>query len=107
MASAEAPTRRLRVEVVYSPAAGEVWQWNGELPEGASLRAALQASGIAEAHPALDVARAAVGVWGRRCGLDEPLRDGDRVEIYRPLKVDPKEARRLRDRRQRAARTRA
>jgi putative ubiquitin-RnfH superfamily antitoxin RatB of RatAB toxin-antitoxin module len=37
-----------------------------------------------------------VGVWGALRGLDHPLRDRDRVEVYRPLKVDPKEARRLR-----------
>jgi putative ubiquitin-RnfH superfamily antitoxin RatB of RatAB toxin-antitoxin module len=36
-------------------------------------------------------------VWGRRCALTQRLNDGDRVEIYRPLSVDPKQARRLRD----------
>jgi sulfur carrier protein len=35
-------------------------------------------------------------VWGRRVPLDTPLRDGDRVEVYRPLRVDPKVARRER-----------
>jgi uncharacterized protein len=42
-------------------------------------------------------------VWGRVTPLDHVLRDGDRVEIYRPLTVDPKEARRLRYKRQRRA----
>ena len=41
-----------------------------------------------------------VGIWGRARPLDTPLRERDRVEVYRPLQVDPKEARRLRYRKQ-------
>ena len=107
MARAEASEPLLRVEVVYSPGAGEAWTWQGELPAGATVEAALQASGVAVAHPALDLAAAAVGIWGHRRARSEPLRDGDRVEVYRPLKVDPKESRRLRHRRQREARSRS
>jgi uncharacterized protein len=43
------------------------------------------------------------GIWGRRCDMGQALRDGDRVEIYRALAVDPKEARRLRYKGQRKA----
>ena len=57
---------------------------------------AIRASGVLERHPELDLARQAIGIWGRACALDAPLHDGDRVEIYRPLQMDPKEARRLR-----------
>ena len=37
-----------------------------------------------------------VGIWGRRCSLDQLVAEGDRVEIYRPLTIDPMEARRTR-----------
>jgi len=107
MADVDMPVRRLRVEVVYSPKAGEVWQWQGDLPDGATVESALRASGVAAAHPALELAGATVGVWGCRRARTEPLRDGDRVEIYRELKVDPKESRRLRYRKQREARSRS
>lgn len=58
-----------------------------DLPAGATVRDALAASGL-EAH--------AFGVFGKRVELDHRLKDGDRVEIYRPLAMDPKEARRQR-----------
>lgn len=62
------------------------------LPEGAVLKDALQVcaslSTVEGAPPC--------GVWGRVVPLDTPLRDGDRVEVYRPLLVDPKVARRER-----------
>ena len=86
----------LRVEVVYSDGPRSTWRWRGELPEGASLEDALRASGLLQMHRDLDPARCAVGVWGRKQALRDALRDRDRVEVYRPLKVDPKEARRLR-----------
>ena len=73
-----------------------------ELPAGSSVADALRASGFLEVHGlALDSLRC--GVWGRVQPLEHALRDGDRVEIYRPLTVDPKEARRLRYKRQRRA----
>jgi putative ubiquitin-RnfH superfamily antitoxin RatB of RatAB toxin-antitoxin module len=104
MASDDAKPARLTVEVVYSPAAREVWRWQGEVDGDATLGDALRASGVADVHPGIDWATAAVGIWGRQRPVQAPLRDGDRVEVYRPLKVDPKEARRLRYRKQRDAR---
>ena len=86
----------LRVEVMYSAGPRSTWCWHGTLPAGASLEHALRASGLLQAHRDIDLARCAVGVWGRRRALTDVLRDRDRVEVCRPLKVDPKEARRLR-----------
>jgi uncharacterized protein len=85
-----------RVTVMFSPAPREVLEWRVEVPEGASVRDAVRASGWPEAARGQDVSRLDVGIWGRRCTLDQPVRDGDRVEIYRPLLVDPKVARRER-----------
>ena len=70
-----------------------------ELPVGATVAEAIARSRIAERHPGADLARAAVGVFGRRVRRDAVLADGDRVEIYRPLLADPKDARRRRARR--------
>ena len=61
-----------------------------DLPEGATVGEAIERSGLA-----LD-AVVAVAVHGLRVERDVPLRDGDRVELLRPLQVDPKEARRRR-----------
>ena len=91
----------MRIEVVYSPAPREVECVALELPEGATVAAALEASGLLRRHAELgtpDAPAGGVGVWGQACGPGQALRDGDRVELYRALQVDPKEARRLRQR---------
>jgi len=62
-----------------------------DLPAGATVRDALAAAGI-------DAQR--VGIFGKRVSSDARLADGDRVEVYRPLQIDPKQARRQRARRQ-------
>lgn len=90
----------LNVSVVYSPVARQVEERNLFLPEGATVLEALQASGLLESFPGLDLAHATVGVWGRKALLGQLLREQDRVEIYRPLQVDPKVARRERFRKQ-------
>jgi hypothetical protein len=92
----------LRVEVAYSPAPRQVQVVTLELAAGCSVADALRASGLLERH-ALALEGSCCGVWGRVQPLDGLLRDGDRVELYRPLSVDPKEARRLRYKRQRRA----
>jgi hypothetical protein len=66
------------------------------LPAGCRVREAIEGSGLLQRHPSIDLESCRLGVWGRRAKLDDALRDGDRVEIYRPLQVEPKEARRAR-----------
>lgn len=85
----------VRVELVYSAAARQVDQVAVELPAASTVRDALVASGLLERH-GRDIDAVQCGIWGRRCALDQTLREGDRVELYRALTVDPKEARRLR-----------
>lgn len=97
MARAE-PAPVLRVEIVYCQRPGATDRVALELPLGATVADALRVSGIAERH-ALAAERLSVGVWSKVRDPAAPLRDGDRVEVYRPLTVDPKEARRLRYRR--------
>jgi len=91
----------LRIEVAYSPLEGRVDLVELELPGGSTVADALRASDLLQRYSDIDLARQRMGVWGRPCRPDEALREGDRVELYRALKVDPKEARRLRQHRQR------
>lgn len=65
-----------------------------EIEEGATIEEAIQHSGILKTFPEINLQRAKVGIFGRPVALDERMRDGDRVEIYRPLIADPKEVRR-------------
>lgn len=92
----------LQVELAYSPAPGGVERWSLRLAAGSCVADAIAQSGVLATHRDLRLESLSVGVWGTLRGLDHPLRDRDRVEIYRPLKVDPKEARRLRYRSHRA-----
>jgi putative ubiquitin-RnfH superfamily antitoxin RatB of RatAB toxin-antitoxin module len=90
----------LRVTVMYSPAPRQVLEWQLALPAGATVLDAMTASGLAQVLPAADWPHGSLGVWGRKCRLERLLRDRDRVEVYRPLQVDPKVARRERFRKQ-------
>lgn len=68
------------------------------VPEGTSVRAALEVSGIAAEFPQLDLATCPVGIFGKVVADPDRqvVRAADRLEIYRPLLADPKEIRRLR-----------
>jgi uncharacterized protein len=91
----------VRVEVVFCPAPGQADIVVLDLAQGATVADALGASGLMQRH-GLVPAETTLGVWGRKRAADSPLREADRVELYRPLQVDPKEARRQRYKRQRA-----
>ena|SRR5487761_1912439 len=90
----------LSVSVVYSPRAGEVDEVQLLMRAGATVADALQRSSLQQRHAGLDLATAPIGIWGAPCRRDDHLRDRDRVEVYRLLQVDPKEARRERYRSQ-------
>ena len=90
----------IRAVVVYSPAPRQVHEWPVVLAPGSTVLQAVQACALPSVFPDLDLRSAAVGVWGRKARLAQVLGECDRVEIYRPLKVDPKLARRERFRKQ-------
>ena len=85
----------IRVEVVYATRE-KVFRNTLCLPDGATLAEALEASGARGKWVDADALEQNVGVFGRRMAPDQVLHDGDRVEIYRPLTIDPMEARRRR-----------
>jgi putative ubiquitin-RnfH superfamily antitoxin RatB of RatAB toxin-antitoxin module len=86
---------RLSIEVCYA-LADEQALITVELPAGATLQQALEASGILRRYPNIDLGTQKVGVFGRLKTLETVLADHDRVEIYRPLLVDPKVSRQRR-----------
>jgi uncharacterized protein len=97
----------INVQVVYGPVPGVTDLVTLVLPVGSTAADAVQASGLLQRHAllagglALETLR--LGVWGKPREASSPLRERDRVEIYRPLLVDPKEARRQRYKKHRAA----
>ena len=102
------PTRQsdvVKIEVCYADTLGAT-RISIDLDDGATLGEAIAASRIIER---LSLARELLsfGIFGKRAGVDARLRDGDRVEIYRPLIVDPMEARRRRVEKKRIGAVRA
>ncbi len=98
MANAEAPAS-IAVDVAWAAAPHQVQCVRLKLPAGSTAAQALRASGLADGlDPAL-LDGLSLGLWGRACDPATVLRDQDRLELLRPLVVDPKEARRLRYRR--------
>jgi putative ubiquitin-RnfH superfamily antitoxin RatB of RatAB toxin-antitoxin module len=66
------------------------------VPPGATVQEAIEISGLLDRFPDLDLAVNRVGIFGRLRRLDDMVKAGERIEIYRPLRADPKEARRRR-----------
>lgn len=95
----------LSVEVVYATPE-DPFVARLVLPLGATIADALNAADVLAARPALRAQALTVGVFGRIRAMTEPLADGDRVEIYRPLRADPKQARSRRVERLRAGQRR-
>ncbi len=84
----------LHISVSYSPAARVVHLLEASLPLGACVRDAVA---LCTADPRFDGSQGAfVAVWGVKASLDQLLASDDRVELCRPLRVDPKVARRER-----------
>lgn len=88
----------MNVEVVYALAERQVVV-AVTLAPGATLREAIEASGILGECPGIDLSRNRIGVFGRVRKPDEAAAPGDRIEIYRSLPADPKDLRRQRARR--------
>lgn len=86
----------LQITVAYSPVPRLVREWVIDVLPGCNAKQAVQQCGALSdcAELALDALK--LGVWGKRCSLNHVLKDKDRLEIYRPLRVDPKVARRER-----------
>jgi putative ubiquitin-RnfH superfamily antitoxin RatB of RatAB toxin-antitoxin module len=67
-----------------------------DVQQGTTVGQAIEQSGIREEYPSMEISE--VGIFSKKATLDQPLRDGDRVEIYRPLVANPREMRKKRAR---------
>jgi putative ubiquitin-RnfH superfamily antitoxin RatB of RatAB toxin-antitoxin module len=85
----------LRIEIVYAQPQRSLVKLLS-LPPGALLADALNLAALDEDFQGLDLASATLGIFGSVASRDRPLKDGDRIEIYRPLAAEPKLARRQR-----------
>ena len=92
----------ISVQVVYA-LADEQTLITLEVAPGSDVEAVIRQSGVLDRHPEIDLTTASVGIFALLVELDQPVSAGDRIEIYRPLQVDPKAQRRERAQRQRAA----
>ena len=86
---------KIAVEVAYALPQKHYLQ-RVTLDEGSTVEQAIQASGLLTLRDDIDLTKNKVGIYSRPVKLDDVVRDGDRVEIYRPLIADPKELRRQR-----------
>lgn len=91
----------LEVEIAYASLRAQYAQ-SMRVPFGTTVRGVLERSRIVERFPEIDLGTWQVGIFGKLRSLDDLVRSGDRVEIYQPLRCDPKDARRLRAARFRA-----
>lgn len=89
------PDALIDIEVAYATAAQQAVVALS-LNAGSTVAEAIAASGLLPQFPEISAAALHVGIFAQACGLNQPLKQGDRVEIYRPLRHDPKEARRQR-----------
>ncbi len=85
----------ISVEVVYAlPEEQTLLAFTVE--DQTDIRSAIKESGILEKYPEIELENVKVGIFGKVAKMDQPLREKDRIEIYRPLIADPKEVRKKR-----------
>ncbi|MGE0100528.1 MAG: RnfH family protein [Hydrogenophaga sp.] len=86
----------MQVVLMYAQAPRSVLELPLEVPSGCTLWQALVQAGWPERFPEIEAESLTTSVWGRKAGREHALREGDRVEVVRALRVDPKVARRER-----------
>ncbi|MCP4474270.1 MAG: RnfH family protein [Gammaproteobacteria bacterium] len=86
----------IKVEVVYAESTEEQWLVTVDVLPNATIEDAIIASGLLQQYRQLTLQKVRVGIFGKTAKLTTRLNPGDRIEVYRPLKIDPKEARRKR-----------
>ncbi len=97
MAHDESAMDTMAIEIVYALPQRQVLLTLA-VRQGTTVREAVELSGLPAAYPGIDLAHGKFGIFGKRAAVDTALKNGDRIECYRPLTADPKEARRRRAR---------
>jgi putative ubiquitin-RnfH superfamily antitoxin RatB of RatAB toxin-antitoxin module len=85
----------MNVGVCYADSDRQLWL-RMDVPDDSSVEQAIQRSGILKRFPEIDLTTQKVGIFGKLVKLDAPVKEGDRIEIYRPIIADPKTVRRRR-----------
>lgn len=83
----------MKIGIAYASPSRQTWL-NVEVPDGATVKDAIERSGILKQFPEIDLEQQKVGIFSKLTKLDALLEDGDRVEIYRPITCDPKTVKR-------------
>lgn len=78
----------MNVGIAYADKFKQTWL-KLEVPDGSSIKEAIEFSGLLKQFPDIDLDNQAVGIFGKISKLDTKVADGDRVEIYRPITADP------------------
>ena len=77
----------MNVGIAFAKPTAQVWR-NIEVPDGASVRDVIEQSGLLQQFPEIDLEVNKAGIFGSIVKLDKPVKEGDRVEIYRPIHPD-------------------
>jgi uncharacterized protein len=85
----------MNVGVCYAQADRQIWL-RLEVPEGSTIAQAIALSGVLNQYPEIDLESQKVGIFGKLAKLDTPVKEGDRVEIYRKITADPQQVQRRR-----------
>ena len=85
----------ITVQVVYA-LADQQEIFSVQMPTNSTIKQAIERSGILCKHKHIDLSKNSIGVYGKVVTLEQKLKDQDRIEIYRPLTIDPMQARRAR-----------
>lgn len=85
----------MNVGVCYAEAERQTWL-RLEVPEGSTVAEAIELSGLLKLYPHIDLNAQKVGIFGKLAKLEAPVKEGDRVEIYRQITADPTQVKRRR-----------
>ena len=85
----------MNVGVCYAELDRQLWM-RLEVPDDSTVEQAIQLSGVLKLYPDIKLTTQNVGIFGKIATLETPVKDGDRVEIYRPITVDPQTVQRRR-----------
>ena len=85
----------MNIGVCYAEAERQLWV-RLEVPDDSTIQEAIELSGVLKQYPQIDLTTQKVGVYGKLAKLDAPIREGDRIEIYRKITADPQQVQRRR-----------